>query len=414
MNIAFIILLIVLIIAIVVVSCILIIKTENELRQNIVTTIYDILDMKHFSPLEVHYVNRKLTIAVNKTYTKLAVIENFNPKNPEFYNYYEIPVSFIETIEKNVAIKINYVRAGAYSTFQIYPANQEIQDFIHRVFKNSCIKKVQNKYPDVNFSCFSASDWQVSYLWAFSKRNSRFVYFQTGKKQNIKEINLKREHFTIDTKYNYFEVPLFSRPQQLFTYDKEFLPEIWELLKEDIIEKYSTISENEIYFDYHSNILYLTNGTTSLQSIILDEVEEIIYRENRISFELLESQKVINFMANNSFISKFEDFIINKNLKKIAQGFNQKTDRIINATHYTKFIIDYSRDRMIYCANMNKIRSFNYMIIPFLDLYDAQVNQSGMNNFVRIFTKNKEMVDVSCDKREVAQYIQAQIKGLLN
>ena len=106
MNIAFIILLIVLIIAIVVVSCILIIKTENELRQNIVTTIYDILDMKHFSPLEVHYVNRKLTIAVNKNYTKLAVIENFNPKNPEFYNYYEIPVSFIETIEKNVAIKI--------------------------------------------------------------------------------------------------------------------------------------------------------------------------------------------------------------------------------------------------------------------------------------------------------------------
>ena len=414
MNLVFILLLIVLIIAIVVVSCVLVIKTEKEFRNNIIATIYDVLDLKHFSPLEVHYVNRKLTIAVNKMYTKLAIIENFNPKNPEFYNYFEIPVGFIETIEKNISIKINYVTAGAYKTYQIYPASNEIQEFIHRVFKNSCIKKIQNKYPEINFSLFCPSDWNIDYLWAFSKKSSKFVYFKTGKKQIIREINLKREHFTIDTKFKYFEAPIFGVSQQLFTYDKDFLPELWELIKEDIKEKYTTISENEIYFDYHSNILYLTNGATSLQSIVLDEIEDIFYRDNRISFALLDSQRVINFMANSSFVSNFEDFIINLNLKKIAQGFNQKTDRIINATHYTKFIIDYTRDRLIYCANMHKISGFNYMIIPFFDLYDAQVNKSGMNNFVRIHTKNKDIIDVTCDKREVAQYIQAQIKGLLN
>lgn len=414
MNIILVSLLIFLVILIVSILAILIVKFEKENKQKTITTIFDILYSKNFEPLEVCYVNRKLSFAINKNYSKLAVIENFNPNNPDFYNYFEILTSSIETIEKNVAIKIHYLKSGQAYNYLIYPASNYVLDFFHRVFKNACLRKVQIKYPNIQFNLFATSDWEVSYVWAFCKKNSKFVYFKTGKTPSIKDITLKREHFTIDTKYKYFEAPIFGINQQLFSYEKEFLFELYGLLKEDIEEKYSPIAQNEIYFDNYSNILYLSNGITSLQSIILPEIEEIYYRDNRVSFEVLNSQKVINFMASPSFIVKLEDFIIDNNLRKIALGFNQKTDRIINATLYTKFIVDYTRDRLIYCANMNKLAGFNYMIISFGDLYDAQVKKSGLNNFVRIFTKYNKIIDVTCDKREIAQYIQAQIKGLLN
>ena len=241
-----------------------------------------------------------------------------------------------------------------------------------------------------------------------------FAYIKTGKKAQVGKINLKKEHFTIDTKYKYFEAPIFGIAQQLFCYDKFFLSEVFDSINEYIQNKYSKIVDNSIYFDNYNNIIYLTNGLSSLQSIVIDKIDDVIYRDNRLSFDLYGENRTINFMSNQEQISEFENFVIDYNLKKIAQNFNHKTDKLINTTPYTKFIIDFSRDRMIYCANLNKFSKFSYLFISFDSVSNIKIEKSGLKHFIRITTKEKEIIDVTCDKKEIAQYIEAQILKLIN
>lgn len=407
MNVVFLILLIILIIAIVIVLSILIIKLENENKINTIQTIQDVLDNAGFYPIEIHFVNKKMTLALNKGQNKLAVIENFNPNNPSYYNYREIALSFIEKIEKGVVSKIYYIKKGEIQPLSIYPVNKEILNFIHKIFKLSLIKRIETKFPQIRFSNFTSSDWACSYFWAFSKYDSSFAYLKTIGKIEIGKINLKKEHFTLDTKYNYFEAPIFGIAQQLFVYDKDFLNDLWQIMLNMVKDKYSQIIPNSIYFDVYNNIVYLTNGFSSFQSVVIDKIEDVQYRDNRISFDLFGENRVINYISNQQQISDFENFVIDYNLKKIAHGFDNKTDKVINTTLYTKLILDYSRNRIIYCANLNKFSSFNYLVIPFEDLKNIQVEKSGLKSFIRITTKNKEIIDITCDKKEVAQYIEA-------
>lgn len=409
MNIFFIVLLIALIITIVVVLGLLIAKIEKDYILKTTQTLLDVLDLKAFYPIEVHFVNKHLSLALNKTKTKLALVKNFNPKNPQYFEYSEIAIPFIEKIEKNISAKLFYIKKGEIKFLNIYPLNNEIADFLHRVFKLSLIKRVESKFSQHSFSDFGSSDWQCSYFWAYSKYDNTFAYLKTADKPLMGSINLKKEHFTIDTKYNYFEAPIFGIAQQLFNYDKEFLSNVYKSLLKTISQKFGSIVENSIYYDNYSNIIYLTNGSTSLQSIIIDKIEDVEYRDNRLTFTLLDSQKRINYIATQQQISDFEDFMINYNLKKIAHNFDNRVDKLVNTTPYTKLIIDFSRDRLIYCANLNKFSKFSYLTIPFVDLYDISVEKSGMKHFIRIHTKDKEIIDVTCDKKEVAQYIQAQV-----
>lgn len=413
MNLLIISLLIIFVIILTTLGGYFLLKIEKRNKNKIITTLLDILDSKVFYPTKIIYINKFLSVALNKNETKIAFIRNFNPNNPTYYDYLEIALSFIEKIEKNVSIKLYYLKQAQLKTLNIYPINKEIKDFFHQIYLKSCAKKIENKFPQTKFSYFSSSDWECSYVWAYSKISNEFAYFKTDKKSHIFKVNLKKEHFTIDTKYKYLEAPVFGIAQQLFIYDNEFLDLLYESMLKSIKSTAGKISDNTIYYDNFNNIAYLSNGVSSIQSIILDKINDIFYRENRISFTLLNSNKVINFMANSDFINSFEDFITNYNLKKIAQNFDYQLDKLINTTQHTKFIVDFSRDRVIYCANLNKLSSFSYITISFYDLKDISIQKSGIKFFVRITTKNDEIIDVSCDKKEVAQYIEAIILKII-
>ena len=49
-----------------------------------------------------------------------------------------------------------------------------------------------------------------------------------------------------------------------------------------------------------------------------------------------------------------------------------------------------------------------------MNLEDVTLEKNGANYFVRIFAKEKEILDVSCNKNDVAKYIFAQIKSIIN
>lgn len=390
-----------------------IIKVEKNNKIKTISTLQDVLDLQAFYPTQIIFVNRFLSIALNKSKTKIALIENFNPKNPDKFNYREIALSFIEKIEKGPVLKIHYIQKGEIKILNVYPVNNEIKEFFHNIFELSLYKRLEARLPQNRFDLYSSSDWECGYLWAFANYNSTFAFFKTGQKAQINKINLRKEHFTIDTKFKYFEAPIFGIPSQLSIYNPLFLQSIYSFMIKTIKDKCAKFVADSIYYDNYSNIVYLTNGLTSLQSVILDKIDEVFYRDNRISFSLYGEDRVINYIASQQQISDFENFIIDYNLKKIAQSFDYKTDKLINITPYTKFIIDSSRNRLIYCANLNKLSSFSYIFIPFNHIKDLKIEKSGLKHFIRIKTFENETIDITCDKKEVAQYIEAQIVKLI-
>ena len=115
-------------------------------------------------------------------------------------------------------------------------------------------------------------------------------------------------------------------------------------------------------------------------------------------------------MTDNETIKGFSEFITTYNLRKIAQNFDYQTDKLINVTDTTKLVIDFSRDRLVYCANLDTLSKFSYMTIPFNTLKKATAEKSGNKSFVRILANEDEIIDVSCKKFEIAQYIMAQIQ----
>ena len=126
------------------------------------------------------------------------------------------------------------------------------------------------------------------------------------------------------------------------------------------------------------------------------------------------SNKIINFPASKEFVDEFEKFIINYNLRKIASSFDYKSDKLINVNQHTKFIIDTTRDRFVYCANLNKLLGFSYITISFMDLEGAEVIKNATRYYVRITTKDNDVLDVTCQKSEIADYIKAQIDYIIN
>ena len=230
----------------------------------------------------------------------------------------------------------------------------------------------------------------------------------------IYRINLRKEHFVIDTKFNHFEAPIMGIAQQLYIYEKNFLIDLHNSLFQSIKQKTTSITDNHIYYDSYNEIIYLSNGSTSLQSVIIDEVDEISYEGNKIYFSLLEDKRTMSFTAYNDVLLEFIQFITNYNLRKIAKSFNSKIDKLINTTENTKFIFDFTRSRVIYCANLNKLRHFSYIIYSFDELASASVIKNSNNCFVRIYTKEAQIIDVTCSKYEVAEYIVAQINIIVD
>ncbi len=402
---------VILFILVILVSFSLVVKLNRENASKTKQTALNILESKGFFAHKILVVNKILSFAINKEFTKLAVIRNFNPNFPETFSYEEIITSFIYEIEKNnFNIKINYVKHGDKNTLYISPVKKETKDFFYEILKSENFRKIENKYPSYKFDLCTTSDWNCTHTWAYSPNMTTFAFYVPQNKISFGTINLRKEHFTIDIKYNYFETLFYKNRSQLLIYEPIFLEKLYKSVLETIKKKTNTVLKNMIYFDNYNNILYLSNGYSSIQSLLLDKIEEVYYYDNKLYFTLLNKEQPLNVPANQELINGFVEFITGHNLRKIANNFDYKVDKLINTTSNTKLIVDITRDRLIYCANLDKIAHFSFMTIPFLNIRSVSVEKFGNKSFIRILTKNKEAVDVSCNKNEIAHYI----LGLLN
>ncbi len=395
-------------------------KKKREVN-NVVVDIKAMLDNQGYSSGTIVYVNHFLSLMLNKLANKFYIIRNYCPDLNVQLDVEEVMVQFIRDFElsKNTII-LNYYKSGEIKTLTITPLNDEIKKFVHRIFHNSCERKITERLPQYGFSLFSASDYNCNYFWGYSPKSNFFCYLKledTIKKPInyvIKKYNLLKENFTIDVKYNYFETNIDGIAQQLLIYDYNFLSDLYLSLLGAIKEKYSLVCENIIYYNTYDNIVYLTNSTSSLLSIKLDEVDEVEYEANRIIFTLKDSERTVNYIANQEFITEFDDFVTGYNLRKIAHGFNYSTDKLINTTANTKFIVDFSRCRLVYCANINTFSRFSFLIYSFDDILNVKLERTSANIFVRIFLKDEQILDVSCTKYEVAEYIAALIRKIMD
>ena len=144
--------------------------------------------------------------------------------------------------------------------------------------------------------------------------------------------------------------------------------------------------------------------------MLLNEVEEVYYSKNKIYFTVKNSDRIINFLCDEDYIQEFSEFIIGYNLRQLAINFNYKSDKLINTTHNTKLIVDYSRYRIIYCANVDTLSKFSYIVLSFSNIREARVEGKNKTPFVRIITNRNEAIDISCNKYEIAAYS----AGLIN
>ena len=388
-------------------------KKEGTEKQN--ELVKELLDKKEFLAKNIYYISDGLVIAISQSGDKIAVIEFRDELDIEKANYRTINSNLIIDIEKNnYGICLNYIYQGKKDALLITTKKVEIENLIHDIYKNACVNKLQAKYSINSFQYTAASDWECSYVWAFRQFRSTFAYSKNKDKKAMYKLNLLKEFFTIDSKFNYFEAPILGIPQEISIYESSFLNDILLSLIRLLKMNCSVVSENRIYYDSYNEIVYLTNGVSSLQSIILDRVVEVFYNEDRLTFELDDNDKVIDFIADKVMLEDFENFITSYNLRKIATSFDYKIDKLINTTDGTKFIVDTSRDRVVYCAGLNSLSKFSYMTIMFSNLEDASVEKTKDGYFVRIITKDKDIIDVTCKKSSVAQYIHAQIMTIVN
>lgn len=390
-------------------------KKKNNYTPQDIFLIADFCLTHDFVVGEAYIINKHLALAVNEKEKRFAIIKMLNPKNKNTYSFIDFPLLYITKIKPyRTLVELSYIKDSGEDTVKISPANKEVRDFLHRIFQKINFSVIQKKYSDLTFDTVASSDWRCTYLWAFCSKRAIFVYFDTEKQFVSHQINLLKTNLTLDIKYSYFEMSIYNINQQLLVYENDFYDNLFTVLLKKINEKYACILKDKLYYDNNNNVVYLTNSINSLQVVNLDTVEEVYYSENKISFKIIQNEKMINFVANKELVNQFEDFVINYNLKKIANNFNFSSDKLVNTSENTKLLIDYTRSRMIYCANLNTIGKFTYCTIAFDSIRDAECHKNGRNTFVRIYIDRKDILDVTCTKSEVAYYILAQIKIILN
>lgn len=388
-------------------------KTKKEKEEEIFLK-SQILENKGLDAKKSVFVNNNIMLALNRTGTILTYIENYNDEIR--FKSCEIVTKLITKIEKiNNSIKIYYLKQGEKCVLDLFPYNSETQDFVYKVYKNSCISKLKEKYRQNNLAIATSSDWKCSYVWVYDPKNSDFIYYKTTDKQSMHKINLKKSVFALDTKYNYFEASISSTRQQLYIYEQNFLKQVYSSLLEDLKARTIEISKDLIYFDKYSDFVYIINSanTDSIRSVDLNKVSDIYYEPTRIILNQYDDETPIKINTDSFLVKEFEDFIMGYNLNKISKSFDYNFDKVINATQYTKFIIDFTKSRCIYCANLNSLSRFTYLTIAFSNLSYVSVEKMGQLPFVRITTLDNETLDVTCSKPEVADYINAQLRIIL-
>ncbi len=390
-------------------------KKTKKTFDTAIFSIDEVFANHDFIPKEVYTANKNLILALNKLENRFAIIKNFNPKDTSKVVFLEFPISHLLKIKQtNVFFEITYLIDSKEQTLKILPVKNDIKKFLYKVYKKANFKPIEIKHPDTKFDIIASSDWESTYVWAFSSRKSVFVYYDTEKQFVSHGIYLLKTNLTLDVKYSYFEMSIYNINQQLLSYEAEFYDELFNSLLKNVKEKFASIKENALYYDNNNNVVFLTNGINSLQIVNLDTVDEVYYYDNKLSFQISQNDKTINYIASKDLVDCFSDFVINYNLKQISYNFNYATDKLINTSENTKLLIDYTRSRVVYCASLNTFSKFSYYTMAFDSIKDIEYFKNGKNVFVRIYLEKDEKLDISCKKTEVAQYILAQIKVILN
>ena len=399
-----------------VIGYVLWLKKKNEKKQNTpVFSVAEVFDNHNFIPKEIYQANKNLFLSLNKLENRFAIVKNVNPKNASNIVFIEFPITHLLKIKQTkISAEIIYLYNSKVQTLKITPLKEDVKKLLYYVYKKTNFKAIEIKHPDIRFDIVSSSDWDSTYVWAFSSRKSVFVYYDSEKRFVSHEINLLKTNLTLDIKYSYFEMSIYNINQQLLSYETEFYDELFNSLFSTIKEKFACIKEDALYYDNNNNVVFWTNGVNSLQIVNLETVEEVYYYENKLSFKILQNDKTINYIVSKELSDCFSDFVINYNLKQIASNFNYATDKLINTSENTKLLIDYTRNRVVYCAALNTFSKFSYYTIAFDSIIDAEYFKNGKNIFVRIYLEKDEKIDISCKKSEVAHYILAQLKVILN
>lgn len=385
---------------------------KNHIEQSISEVEKMLIKLDYYIE-KVYYVDRFLLMTANKSMTKLIFISNYNSIKKNEIKIKEIKAeSILQIVKNNFVCKILYLDKGKTEELELKTIQcGELIDLIHEIYKETKIKKIKNHYKDINFTTITVSDWSCDYVFAYNANKSNLAYLCTSQNDKSGFVELLNSTMILDVKYNYFQVPIFGIPQQLSSVDEEFFNKVYRSLLENIKTFATEIAENNIYYNYDKGMIYLTNSKDSIEAIKLKDIDDVIYQDNKISFVLAYSNKTMNFLCNYNFVEAFKKFILDYNLNKLSSNFNYQTDKLINATDNTKFIIDYTKKRYIYCANLYSPTKFSFFNIFFSSVKSVKDIQSGLAHFVRIEYGENETMDISCNKKEVATYIAAQIRA---
>ena len=128
----FAIVLVILIILIALISLLLILKINSEYKEKAQQTINDIFALHGFELDCIYIISKKLIIALNRQFNRVAVVEDYNPDDIQSCNYKEIKASNIINIEHNgFILKLNYRIQGQVHTLTVTTISKEAQQFFH-------------------------------------------------------------------------------------------------------------------------------------------------------------------------------------------------------------------------------------------------------------------------------------------
>ena len=232
------------ILTILIIAGLIILIRKTAIHKNFKENATDTLFQKHnFHLKKILYSTKDSIVAVNRSLNVIAVINNLSQKNESDINYKEIPTSLIYKIENfKSVLKINYMKKNGNDFILINFPTKEVKELVYKIYKNTVLSKIQNKFPTQTLTSTTGSDWECNFVWAYNPTNSTLFYYnKTNEKSYINYFNLLKKFVTLDTRYNYFEAPLLGQTQQLFMHEQPFLNEVVSSLIEIVKQKYQAI-----------------------------------------------------------------------------------------------------------------------------------------------------------------------------
>ena len=155
------------------------IRAKRKKRQEILNSVKTSLQNQGYIADNVLYINSSLSLMLNRSGNVLYVVRNNESDSMFSTETEEVLIQFIKNFEiTNNTIILRYFKSGEEKNLVINPINDEIKKFIHDIFVKSCLYKIKEKIPNVNFSLYCPSDYLCSYFWAYNPLKSIFCYLK--------------------------------------------------------------------------------------------------------------------------------------------------------------------------------------------------------------------------------------------